>query len=198
MRSRIVWMTATLLIWAASPGRADAHLVNSGLGPFYDGLAHLFVTPEDLLAVVALALLAGLRGKPFGRTVLFVLPAAWLAGALACRITTLPPGGPVLSASLLIALGALVAVNRSLPLALVAGAALTCGLLNGCFNGAALAEAGSIGPAAAGIGCAVFVIVALVAGQVAALEKDWTRVMIRVAGSWIGAIGLLMLGWAVR
>jgi hypothetical protein len=31
-----------------------SHLVNSGLGPFYDGIAHLFVTPEDLLAVIAL------------------------------------------------------------------------------------------------------------------------------------------------
>ena len=50
----------------------------------------------------------------------------------------------------------------------------------------------------AGIGCAVFVLVALVAGQVAALEKPWARITVRVAGSWIGAIGLLMFGWAVR
>jgi hypothetical protein len=91
-----------------------------------------------------------------------------------------------------------VAADRRLPLALVAGAALTCGLLKGCFNGAALAGAGSSGLVAAGIGCAVFVIVALVAGQVAALEKEWPRIMVRVAGSWVGAIGLLMLGWAVR
>ena len=33
------------------------HLMNTGLGPFYDGLAHLFVTPEDLLPILALALL---------------------------------------------------------------------------------------------------------------------------------------------
>ena len=42
------------------------------------------------------------------------------------------------------------------------------------------------------------VLVALVAGQVAALEKEWPRIVVRVAGSWIGAIGLLMLGWAAR
>jgi urease accessory protein len=198
MRSRLTLMLASLLIWASCPGRANAHLVNSGLGPFYDGVAHLFVTPEDVLAVVALALLAGLGGKPCGRAVLFVLPAAWLAGALAGRMTPLFGGVPVLSAALLIALGALVAVGRRLPLALVAGAALTCGLLHGFFNGAALAGAGSSGLAAAGIACAVFVMAALVAGQVAALEKEWARIMVRVAGSWIGAIGLLMLGRAVR
>ena len=39
-----------------------AHLMTTGLGPFYDGLAHLFVTPEDLLPVLALSLAAGLRG----------------------------------------------------------------------------------------------------------------------------------------
>jgi hypothetical protein len=91
-----------------------------------------------------------------------------------------------------------VAADRRLPLALVTGAALTCGLVNGNFNGTALAVAGSSGLAAAGITCAVFVIVALVAGQVAALKKEWARIVVRVAGSWIGAIGLLMLGWAVR
>jgi hydrogenase/urease accessory protein HupE len=198
MRRRFTWMLAPLLVWASCPGRASAHLVNSGLGPFYDGVAHLFVTPEDVLAVVALALLAGLGGKRFGRAVLFVLPAAWLAGALAGRMITQSAGVPVLSAALLIALGALVAADRRLPLALVAGGALTCGLLKGCFNGAALAGAGSSGLAAAGIGCAVFVVVALLAGQVASLEKEWARIVVRVAGSWIGAIGLLMLGWAVR
>jgi hydrogenase/urease accessory protein HupE len=191
-------MLASLVVWACCPGQANAHLVNSGLGPFYDGISHLIVTPEDVLAVVALALLAGLGGKPCGRAVLIVLPAAWLAGALMGRMNTLSAGVPVVNAALLIALGALVAADRQLPLVLVAGAALMCGLLNGWFNGAALTEAGSSGVAAAGIACAVFVIVALVAGQVAALQKEWARILIRVAGSWIGAIGLLMLGWAAR
>lgn len=198
MRSRVTWILASLLVWASCPGQANAHLVNSGLGPFYDGVTHLFVTPEDVLAVVALALLAGLGGKRCGRAVLFVLPAAWLAGALVGRMTSVSAGVPLLSAALLIALGMLVAVGRRLPLALVAGAALTCGLLKGCFNGAALAGAGPSGLAAAGIACAVFVMVALVSGQVAALQKDWARIMVRVAGSWIGAVGLLMLGWTVR
>jgi urease accessory protein len=198
MRSRLTLILASLLIWASCPGQANAHLVNSGLGPFYDGVAHLFVTPEDILAVAALALLAGLAGKPYGRAVLVVLPVAWLAGALAGRMTTLSGGVPVVSAALLVAVGALVAVDRRWPLVLVASAALMCGLLSGYFNGAALAGAGSSGLAAVGIGCAVFVIVSLVAGQVASLQKDWARIMVRVAGSWIGAVGLLMFGWAVR
>lgn len=198
MRSDATWMLASLLVWTCCPGHANAHLVNSGFGPFYDGIAHLFVTPEDVLAVVALALLAGLGGKPCARAVLFVLPAAWLAGALACRMTSLSSGVPVASAALLIALGALVAADGRLPLALEAGTALTCGLLKGCFNGAELAGAGSSGLAAVGIACAVFALVAIVAGQVAVLQKEWARIAVRVAGSWVGAVGLLMLGWTLR
>jgi urease accessory protein len=198
MRSRCSWILATLLVWAICPGRANAHLVNSGLGPFYDGIAHLFVTPEDLLAVIALALLGGFGGTRSGRAVLFVLPVAWLAGAEAGRLSPVSAGIPALSATLLIVLGTLVAADRKLPLALVAGAALACGLLYGLFNGAVLAGATSSALAAAGIACAVFVIVALVAGQVSAIKREWARIMVRVAGSWIGAIGLLMLGWAVR
>ena len=110
-------MLASLLVWASCPGQANAHLVNSGLGPFYDGIAHLFVTPEDMLAVVALALLAGLGGKRCGRAVLFVLPSAWLAGALGrAGCPTLSAGVPALSAALLIASGVLVAADRRLPL----------------------------------------------------------------------------------
>jgi urease accessory protein len=207
MRSRFLWMLATLLIWASWPGQASAHLVNSGLGSFYDGIAHLFVTPEDILVVVALALLAGLAGKQHGSTVLFLLPLAWLASAVAglCLwpgLQTIPQGGaaglPLLSAALLIALGALVASDRRLPLWFVAGFALTVGLVHGFFNGAALAGANSGSLAIGGIVCAEFVVVALVTGQVVSLRKEWARIMVRVAGSWIGAIGLLMLGWAAR
>jgi hydrogenase/urease accessory protein HupE len=198
MRLRFLWMLASLLIWASFPGRASAHLVNSGFGSFYDGIAHVFVSPEDILIVVAIALLAGLRGKQCGRAVLFLLPLGWLAGAAAGRMTQLAGGLPILSATLLIALGALVASDRRLPLGLVVGFALAAGLVHGFFNGADLAGANSASLVVGGIVCAVFVLVALVAGQVVSLRKEWARFAVRVAGSWIGAIGLLMLGWAAR
>ena len=48
------------------------------LGPLFDGIGHMVVTPEALLPVVALSLLAGLGGKPYARTVLFMVVAGWL------------------------------------------------------------------------------------------------------------------------
>ena len=41
---------------------AEAHLNSTGMGPFYDGLMHFLMSPEDIVPVLALALLAGLRG----------------------------------------------------------------------------------------------------------------------------------------
>jgi urease accessory protein len=49
-----------------------------------------------------------------------------------------------------------------------------------------------------GIGATVFVLVALAAALVVSLRAHWSRVVVRVAGSWFAAIGLLMLGWALR
>jgi hypothetical protein len=40
--------------------------------------------------------------------------------------------------------------------------------------------------------------VALVAAFVCRLRARWTRIAVRVAGSSIGAIGLLLAGWALR
>ena len=195
-----IWQKAMwfLLVLVGAPGQAMAHLVNTGFGPFYDGIVHVLATPEDLLLIVALTLLAGLRGAPCGRAVLCVLPVAWLAGAVAGGMTGLAVDIPVLSAALLIAVGALVAVDLRLSLIWVTALALTCGVLHGYFNGASLARARVSGLAVVGIASAVFVLVSLLSGQVTALRAYWTRIVVRVAGSWLTAIGLLMLGWALR
>ena len=176
-----------------------AHLMNTGLGPFYDGLLHLFVTPEDLLPVAALSLLAGLRGPAHGRVVLFSLPLAWLAGTALGR--ALGPLGflPIAAAVLTIALGGLVAADRALSPRVVGGLAIALGLLHGAWNGGELASArtGTLGTAL-GVATAIFVLVALTAALVSSLRLPTARIVVRVAGSWIAAAALFMLGWALR
>ena len=175
-----------------------AHLMNTGLGPYYDGLLHLFVTPEDLLPVLALALLAGLRGPAPGRLALFCLPASWLAGEFLGRAIGPLASLPIAAAALTVALGALVAADRALFPAVVAGLAIVLGVLHGVWNGAELGRAaGAIGNAL-GVATAIFVVVALVAAFVSSLRAPWTRIAVRVAGSWIAATGIFMLGWTLR
>lgn len=174
--------------------RSDAHLTNTGFGPFYDGLAHPLVTVQDLLPVIAMALLAGLGGARIGRRVIFVLPAAWLAGMIAGRLLAAQEPAAVLTPLLTIALGASVAADRELPGSVVTGVALILGLVNGWQNG----EAGAGPTGFAGIVCTIFVVATIIAGSVVSLRPAWARIVVRVAGSWIAAIGLLMLGWAFR
>ncbi len=64
------------------PSNAEAHLVTTGLGPIYDGIGHLALSPEVWVPVLAVARFAGLRGAAAGRLTLFLLPVAWLVGAL--------------------------------------------------------------------------------------------------------------------
>jgi hydrogenase/urease accessory protein HupE len=126
------------------------------------------------------------------------LPVAWAVGGLAgfaARAPLLP--GAVAAFSFLV-LGALTAADRRLPPAAVTGLAVALGLLHGWLNGAGIATAGREALGLAGIVAAIFVLVALVAGFVVSLRAAWTRIVVRVAGSWIAAIGLLMLGWSLR
>lgn len=196
-RLNLSWLAIAVTV-ALAPS-AQAHLMNTGFGPFYDGLTHLFVTPEDLLPVIALALLAGLRGPRFGRSVLFVLPVAWLVGSTAGVWIAPQLTLPGLEIILTIGLGTLLAADRPLSFGFVISLAILLGLFHGVLNGAELAKKPSSGEVVAvGVTVGLFVLVSLLAGQAASLRVRWARVAVRVAGSWIAAIGLLMLGWATR
>jgi urease accessory protein len=57
------------------------------------------------------------------------------------------------------------------------------------------------GPGAAGllgICASLFVLLALVAAVTVSLSGNWARIVMRVAGSWIAAVGLLMFGWMIK
>jgi hydrogenase/urease accessory protein HupE len=188
-------LAGTLLLLA--PASAHAHLVNTGLGPVYDGISHLFLSFDDLLPVVAMALLGGLNGTAAARRALFALPAAWLAGGVAGLLAgaaLLPAGTTAVS---LLGLGILVAADRRLAPRVVAVLAMAVGLLHGWLNGAGISAAGREAIGLAGIVGSVFVLVALFAAPVASLRVPWARIGVRVAGSWIAAIGLLLLGWTL-
>jgi urease accessory protein len=180
------------------PVAAQAHLVSTGLGPFYDGLSHFMLTPEDLLPALALALLVGLNGARAGRTTLFVLPAAWLVGGLAGLAWPTTTTVPALTIASFLLLGVMVAADIRLKLAWSVGLAVLLGLVNGYLNGSAMAGA-KLGLAGlAGIVPALFVVVALAAALAVAQRAPWARIAVRVAGSWVAAAGLLLLGWSLR
>ena len=176
-----------------SPG-FPAHLVSTGLGPLFDGIGHVVVTPQDLLPVIALALLAGLGGKAYSRKVLFILPVAWLAGGLLGM--TLEWSAPLGTTALsFLILGSLVAADRPMSEKTGMVLAVALGVLHGQMNGVEMQTAGLGLVGVWGAVATLFALVSLVTGFVVSLERPWTRIAVRVAGSWIVAVGLLYVGW---
>lgn len=179
-----------------TPSRAAAHLVTTGMGPVYDGIGHFLLTPEDLVPVLALALYAGLCGAISGRMAMFLLPVAWIAGGIAGSMLNILNVLPIPAISFLI-LGGLIAADLCMPAYAVTGLVILIGLVHGFLNGAALKDGpGTLG--LLGIMTMLFIIVTLVSAFVVSLKRQWARIAVRVAGSWIAATGLLMFGWALR
>ena len=186
------------LVGVLWPTAAEAHLVTSGLGPLYDGISHLLLSPEDLVPVLAVGLLAGLNGPQSGRRALFVLSAAWLVGGLAGVVAGQPPVPLMVTAASFLVLGLLIAFDWRLSPGAISALAASVGLLHGSLNGAGIAADGREALGVVGISATVFVLVAIAACGVLSLGGPWSRVIVRVAGSWVTAIGLLMLGWGLR
>jgi urease accessory protein len=180
------------------PGLARAHLDSTGMGPFYDGVTHLLLSPEDVGAVVALASLAGLRGAAQGRRALLVLPVAWFVGGLAGTTAVVSAGSPALAAAWFVVLGILVAADTPLSSGMTTGLAALLGLQHGWLNGSGMDRAGVAALALVGLTAAVFVLFAVVAALAVSLRPPWARIAVRVAGSWIAASGVLLLGWVFR
>ena len=188
-------IVVTVAMWS---GPAEAHLNSTGLGPIYDGVAHFLMSPEDVVPVLALALLAGLRGAAYGRRALLTLPVVWLVGCLLGLTASPTNGSAILSSLSFLLLGGLVAGDVKLSLRVTTAVAAMLGLLHGYLNGMGMGQPGSAIVAVLGLVSAVFVSIALAAAFVVRLRTHWARIAVRVTGSWIAATGLLMLGWALR
>ncbi len=199
-RGCIQWTGALVLgvlgVLFLLPAAAFAHLVTTGMGPVYDGIGHLLLTPEDLVPVIALSLYCGMRGARAGRYAMFMLPLAWLLGGLVGLNLDLDVTIPVPALSFLL-LGGLIAADAKLPDQLIGPMTAMIGLLHGVLNGLVL-KSGPGGPALLGIMGALFVLVAIMSAFVVSLERSWTRIVVRVMGSWVAASGMLMIGWYFR
>jgi hydrogenase/urease accessory protein HupE len=191
----VATLAASLLVL---PRLAEAHLVTSGLGPYYDGALHLLMSPSDLLGLIAVALLAGRQGAGAGRLTVFTLSVAWwIAGLVGLGLPNIPDLAAVGTVSFLI-MGLLVAADVKLPPVGIAAIAAAYGLLHGLMNGTALAAAGAELSTLNGIVLAVLCLAVLTASAVVPLTAPWARVAVRVAGSWIAAVGMLMIGWTLQ
>jgi hydrogenase/urease accessory protein HupE len=197
LHARVPGLVAALGL-ALACGPAHAHYTTTGMGPVYDGLMHFLTSPEDLVPALAFAMLAGLRGAPFGRRAMFTLPVAWLLGSLAGLTAAAVNAGLLVAALWFVLLGGLVVTDARLSLRSITVLGALLGLVHGYLNGTGMGLSAATIVAALGLAAAVLVLVVLVAALVVPLRAHWARIAVRVGGSWIAASGLLMIGWSVR
>jgi urease accessory protein len=190
---------AAFFALVAFPKIAMAHLVTSGAGPFFDGVAHFFVSLDDLLVVVALSLLSGLLGKTAARELVLVLPLAWFVGMVLglCLADRIDGSGWATAFTLLVG-GLLLSFSPKLPtwgIAMVAG---LIGLVHGSWNGAAMRATETSAIASLGIVTAAGIVALVLSATAVSIHKHWQRIALRVIGSWVAAFGLLALAWHFR
>ncbi len=197
-RSRVPLYAFIVFVFLLGAIPAEAHLNTTGMGPLYDGLMHFLMSPDDIIPVLALAFLAGLRGASHGRRALFTIPTAWLVGGLTGLSASAANPHPFVAAAWFLLLGILLAADARISVPVTTAIASLLGLYHGYLNGTGMGTSTDAAVALLGLVFAVFVLVALAAAFVIRLQAQWARIGVRVAGSWIAATGLLMLGWAVR
>ena len=92
--------------------------------------------------------------------------------------------------------GALVAAAWRLPLIALLALALLFGVSHGYENGLAMAPETNMTLFISGVAVVGHVLVALVAGTTVMLldSKRWLHIAVRAAGSWVAAIGIMLVG----
>ena len=191
------------VIWLVSfAASADAHSTVKGVGDLYAGLLHVLTAVEHVLPFAALSLLAGQLGmKAQAEADLLVFPVALMIGAAAALWVPPLPGLAFFNVVSAILLGGLVAAAWPLQSAVFYGLVIVFGISHGFANGEAISGSTKAYLFILGIGLAGLAVLAygtLLVGFLLRRKAGWLHIAVRVAGSWIAAIGVLVLATTGR
>jgi urease accessory protein len=168
----------------------------TGAGALASGSINPLLAPAHIVALIGLGLLAGRGGAPSAIIAAFALGLAGGLGAIAWGAGEMPAADVLLAVAALCGLIAAIGVAApawlAAPLGLVSGAAFG---LDSPPETIALREAVLMLVGTAVGGVAVLAAMAFAGCLVARL---WRGIALRVAGSWIAAIAILVLAlrWA--
>ncbi|MBC8752232.1 urease accessory protein [Paraburkholderia sp. WC7.3g] len=198
---RVVWSAACGLIALMFVASAEAHAVYQGAGDFYAGMLHPLMSPEHVLPMLVLGALAGQNGLKRCEFVLWAFPAAMAAGASTALSFPDLHGIFLFNLVSAVLLGSLLAAAFTLPSWLILILAVVFGQSHGYANGSAIIGQIRPGVFIAGMAFASFILTAYTVAATSfllRLRPTWIAIAVRVAGSWVAAIGLLALSLSQR
>ena len=172
-----------------------AHTLDNRFGDFYAGVVHPVTALEHAPPILAMGLLAGQQGERAARWLVLAFPLALLIGAgLAAAAAPLPALG-LLNAASFVVLGLLLAAGLRLPLPVLIALGAVFGISHGYENGRAMAPDTAVHLFVLGVAAVGGLVTALVSAATIDLATTaWSRIAVRVAGSWIAAIGIMTIG----
>jgi urease accessory protein len=180
-----------LLIALLSPSAANAHPIK-GVGDFYAGMLHPLTALEFVLPWIALSLFAGQQGRKAALLTLAIFPFALASGAALVTTVQLPAWLPAMNLAIIPILGMAVALAISCPSSVVVILVTIVGLLHGLANGSEITAPVSAWRFIPGLATVAILVLAYGIGLVRSLKTPWTRIAVRVAGSWIAAVGIMI------
>jgi urease accessory protein len=180
-----------LLILLCLPVAVAAHPIK-GVGDFYSGMLHPLTALEFLLSWIALALFAGQQGRKTALLALAIFPSALVLGAILGTVVASPAWLPAMNLVLIPILGLAVVLAISFPTPATVILVALVGLLHGLANGAEITAPVSPWRFIPGLATIAVLVLAYGIGLVRSIKKPWTRIAVRVAGSWITAAGIMV------
>ncbi len=172
-----------------------------GMNHFTSGALHPLMTPAHVLVLLGLGLWTG-QHLPLRLKVPWSVFAVFSAIGLGLTTTGGVTGAhPAILAGIALVAGAAVAIGKPFPVCvravLCAAGALAIGLDSGAETGSVAAVISTL----LGTWFALLLLLLNVAHYVslaAEKNKQWVNIGVRVAGSWIVAISVLVLAFALR
>jgi urease accessory protein len=174
------------------PSSALAHPMK-GVGDFYAGMLHPMTSVECVLPIIALSLLAGQQNRRTAIGILLSFPIASVLGAWLGIVLTVSPLVAVINTAAMAVLGILVALNRTLPLQISVILSAVLGVTVGLANGGELTSDTSAYRFIPGLAVVGLLLISYGIGLVRSLNMPWAKIGVRVTGSWIAAVGILVL-----
>ena len=197
------WLAAALLL--ACSGSADAHIVAARLGDFYTGALHPLTDLQDIVLWLGLGMLAGSVGRALARWLVVVMPLGLLAGLGLKLGLGLGDVGTIASAAMMVIVGLLLAAGLRLNAAALGTLAFGLAAMRGAANAGGIGAETNRVLFAAGLATAGYAAITLIMAATVAFRRPyagpvggWRSVAVRVCGSWIAALGLMIGGFALK
>lgn len=179
---------------------AQAHSPIPGIGIFYSGALHPFISPAHLVALLALGLAIGQRAQRGAADLALLKPPllALLAATVAALAITLAGvwGDPDTDRVLLVlaaATGLAVAAAWGPPLPVLVALAGTVAVAVLIASAPTGVDVAARRTSLIGTSAATVFLVSYVAVMVAVAQRAWLHIAVRVFGSWLAAAALLVL-----